>query len=167
MGMTEEDRAEEEAAVELRQLVRVPPVTCPPGTTLGDAARLIDARGVGCLLVVDEHGHLVGLVTDRDIVVRGVARDLALGATVADVMSPDVVWVPDTTDVLEVATRMATTGFRRVPALDAEGRLVGLVALDDLAVLLARELDKLARVIGAESAGAGEEPLPAERTGGP
>ena len=137
----------------VRDVVRSRPITCPPETSLSDAASLMREYQVGCVVVVDEHGHVVGIVTDRDVTVRGVSRSFAPDAAIAEVMTTEVVWINEDADVFEAATSMASGAFRRLPVLDAGGDLTGVVSLDDLASLFVTEVTKLVRVVGAEAEG--------------
>lgn len=104
-----------------------------PDTTLAEAARLMRDDGVGAL-PVGEDGHLVGMVTDRDIVVRGIANDVdPTRATVHDVMSPEVLYCFDDEGVDEVAGNMGKQQIRRLPVVNRDNQLVGVVSLGDLA----------------------------------
>jgi CBS-domain-containing membrane protein len=68
-------------------------------------------------------------------------------------MTRDVQWASEEVDVFEAATRMTTGGFRRLPMLDAEGRVTGVMTLDDLLACFTRQLDKIARTAGSEGRG--------------
>jgi predicted transcriptional regulator len=91
---------------------------------------------VGILPVVDdpEVRRLRGVVTDRDLVVRGMARGLGDSATVAECMTPNVSTVNRNASVRQVMDVMRREQVRRVPVTDGEGRLVGIIAQADLAV---------------------------------
>lgn len=105
---------------------------------LVEAAERMHVETLGCLVVVDAEGRGVGLVTDRDLCLRGVAteRESAHLATVRTVMSaPLESLAPDDT-VAEAARRMRAMATRRLPICD-EGRPVGLIALDDILAVLA------------------------------
>lgn len=103
-----------------------------PNTSICDAARRMRAENIGAL-PVGEHDRLVGMVTDRDIVVRAVAEDRAPGAvSVRDVMSDHIYYCYDDDDVEEAAEAMAEHQVRRLPVLNRKKRLVGVVALADL-----------------------------------
>jgi predicted transcriptional regulator len=97
------------------------------------AAQAMDELNVGVIPVCDGE-KLVGMVTDRDIVVRGVAQD---GDTktmkLADVMSTNVRCAMEDEDVDEVLSEMAETQIRRMPVVDKQQRLVGIVSLGDIA----------------------------------
>jgi len=102
-----------------------------PNTTIRDAARRLRDDNVGAL-PVGENDRLIGVVTDRDIVVRGVAVDRTGGnAVVRDVMSEQVFYCFEDDDVERAAQVMAEHQVRRLPVLNHDKRLVGIVALAD------------------------------------
>jgi CBS domain-containing protein len=109
---------------------------------------------VGALVVVDGEGessHPVGIVTDRDIVVEVMAPEVDASAfTVGDIMAGDLVTVRASDGVFETIRLMESKGVRRVVVVDAAGRLVGILSLDDLVELLAEELSSLAKAISRE-----------------
>lgn len=131
---------------------RTPPVSCSPGLSLAEAAAKMDSHGVGSLVVVDDGGEIVGIVTDRDIAIRGIAKDTPPSAAVSEVMTRNVTSLSEDADLFDVASRMASTECRRMPVVDANGALTGVVSLDDLMVLFTRQTDHLAHVISAEQA---------------
>lgn len=103
-----------------------------PDTSLQEAARQMAARDVGSL-PVGENDRLVGIITDRDIVLRGVSEGRSVDSTVAEVMTPEVQYCFEDQDVDEVATNMAGLEKRRLPVLDRDMRLVGIVSLANFA----------------------------------
>jgi CBS domain-containing protein len=104
-----------------------------PNATIRDAARRMRADNVGALPVCDDQ-RLLGVVTDRDIVVRAVADDLGGGTTaVREVMSEGVCYCNEDDDVGKAAEIMARHQVRRLPVVSREKQLVGFVALADLA----------------------------------
>jgi CBS domain-containing protein len=105
-----------------------------PNAAVGDAARRMRDDNVGAL-PVGENDRLIGMVTDRDIVVRGVAENrLGGNAAVRDVMSEHVYYCFEDDDVEQAARVMAEHQVRRLPVLNRTKRLVGIVALADLAL---------------------------------
>jgi CBS domain-containing protein len=103
-----------------------------PDMTLRDAARRMRADNLGAY-PVGERERLIGMVTDRDIVMRGVANDrLPSRATVREVMSEQVFFCFEDDDVEDAAALMARHQVRRMPVLDRDRRLVGMLALADL-----------------------------------
>ena len=105
-----------------------------PAETLQRAAQRMDELNVGALPVCDGQ-KLVGMITDRDITVRATAVGLDPNATrVADVMTDQTRWCGEDESVDDVMKQMADVQIRRMPVLDGERRLVGIVSLGDLAV---------------------------------
>src|SRR5215203_2666092 len=103
-----------------------------PNTTIRDAARKMRADNLGAL-PVGENDRLVGMVTDRDIIMRAVAEERSPGNTsVREVMSETVCYCFEDDDVAQAAQMMAEHQVRRLPVLNREKRLVGIVALADL-----------------------------------
>lgn len=119
-------------AQKVRDVMHPGAETVRPGDTVKRAASLMQAVDVGPLPVCDGD-RLVGMITDRDITVRAVAagRDPA-STPVRDAMTPDIVYVGADQDVDEAIELMRQHEVRRLPVIDC-GRLVGMVALADLA----------------------------------
>jgi CBS domain-containing protein len=105
-----------------------------PGTTLKEAAALMRDGDFG-LLPIGENNRLVGTITDRDIAIRAVAegKDPA-GTPVRDAMSEGIVYCFEDQSVAEAAALMGEKQIRRLPVLNRDKRLVGIVAIGDLAV---------------------------------
>lgn len=109
-------------------------VTVGVQTPLVEAARLMRDTDIGDVLVVDD-GRLRGILTDRDMVVRGVAENKDLeNTTVQDVCSPDLVTVRPDDDAGRAVDLMRQHALRRLPVTEADDHLVGIVTLGDLAV---------------------------------
>ncbi|MFZ5352140.1 MAG: CBS domain-containing protein [Bacillota bacterium] len=106
--------------------------TVKPNDTIMTAASLMDQIDVGCIPVIDNN-NLVGIVTDRDIVVRSVSKGQSPNQHVSDVMTTDVTYVSPDTDIHEVADIMAEQQIRRLPVVENKS-LVGIVSIGDLAV---------------------------------
>lgn len=107
--------------------------TMAPNDTVVQAAQAMDELNVGVIPVCDGD-KLVGMVTDRDIVVRGVAQEYEPKSTrLADVMSSHVRCVKESDDVDQVLSEMAEKQIRRMPVVDDNQRLVGIVTLGDIA----------------------------------
>lgn len=104
-----------------------------PDTTVQKAARIMQDDGVGSLLV-GEDDRLVGVLTDRDIVLRVVAEGRAPDTTpVGDAMSKEVLYCYEDESPEAVGTNMGENQVRRLPVLNRDKRLVGVVSLGDLA----------------------------------
>ena len=102
-----------------------------PNMTIRDAARAMRADNIGAL-PVGENDRLVGMVTDRDIVVRAVAEDRTGDTSVREVMSEGICYCFEDDDVKQAAKVMAEHQVRRLPVLNRGKRLVGVVALADI-----------------------------------
>ena len=106
--------------------------TIQPGDSVLLAARRMHDHLVGSLVVVQE-GKPVGIVTDRDLAVRVVAQGKNPAETlVADVMSTPLATVPSDASLTEVTRRMAQTPCRRLVVLEPDGRMLGVISLDDV-----------------------------------
>jgi CBS domain-containing protein len=103
-----------------------------PDETIQKAARTMASLDAG-VLPVGEHDHLVGMVTDRDIAIRGIAKGKGPKAKVRDVMTEDVKYCFDDQEIEEVTRNMADIQVRRLPVLNREKRLVGILSLGDIA----------------------------------
>jgi CBS domain-containing protein len=107
--------------------------TMSPSDTVAKAAQAMDELNVG-VIPICEGDKLVGMVTDRDIVIRGVAQECDVKTTrLADVMSTDVRCATEDQDVDQILGEMADTQIRRLPVVDSQQRLVGIVTLGDIA----------------------------------
>ncbi|GLW73414.1 hypothetical protein Kpho02_57130 [Kitasatospora phosalacinea] len=133
----------------LTTLMSAPAVTVAPDAPLPEAARLMADTGVGCLPVVASDGHLLGVVTDRDLAVRRAAPGGDPPAEVAAVMSAPAVTVDADGTVDDAYRLFRRTGVRRLPVL-RDGRPVGVLSVDDLLIdALRRFADLLAPVSGS------------------
>jgi len=126
-------------------------------TTVATAARLMRHHHVGTLVVVEEMNGgkrvPVGIVTDRDVVVEVMATGLDPNAiTVGDIMGPDLVTARESEGVLETMQIMRYKGVRRLPIVDKDGQLIGIVSFDDLLEVLAEEFGELSKIVAREQA---------------
>ncbi len=131
--------------------------TIAPGETLQNAARRMRELGIGALPVC-ERDRLVGMLTDRDIVVRATAEGLdPARATVLVAMTPQVIYCFDDEDIYAAARLMEERAVRRLMVLDSAKRLVGLISVDDLAMVSqAAAADVIERSRTPEGRGASE-----------
>jgi CBS domain-containing protein len=106
---------------------------CTPDDTLRDAAQAMAALGVG-LLPVTDNDRLVGMISDRDIAVRGIGMGRGPEGRVGDVMTADVKYCYDDQDLDEVSANMGEIQVRRLPVLNRNKQLVGIIALGDIAL---------------------------------
>ena len=103
-----------------------------PDATVPDVARLMRDEDIGSVPVA-EHDRLIGMITDRDLVVRLLADGLEMSAVRArDVMSPRILYCVEDQSVDDVLNNMADNQVRRLPVINRQKRLVGMVSLGDL-----------------------------------
>ena len=116
------------------------------------AAERMHQRSVGSLVIVDQARLPVGIVTDRDLVLRVVAlgRD-AHETTVGEVMTPWPKTVSDETPIDWALSLMRSGAFRRLPVVDSHGKLTGIVTLDDILLLLTDELTQVGGLVQRET----------------
>lgn len=108
-----------------------------PGDTIQSAAAMMAKIDAGAI-PVGENDRLVGMITDRDIAVRAVANGRGPDARVADVMSQDVKYCYEDEETEDVLANMGDIQVRRLPVLNRDKRLVGIISLGDLAMKGAR-----------------------------
>jgi len=118
------------------------PVCCEAGDSIARAAQLMKSEDVGAVPVVESKSgrQLVGIITDRDIVVKVIAegRDIE-GASVRDAMTQNPVTVREEDDVNRALSAMADRKVRRIPVVDGKGSLRGIIAQADVATRLHRD----------------------------
>ena len=135
---------------EIKTIVREEVVTASPSTSLTELAKIMEEEDVGSVVIVEENRPR-GIVTDRDITIEAVARgEDPTSVTAEDVMSEDLVTVDADSGIFDVIRTMEESNVRRIPAVDSDGDLAGIVAFDDLVILLGRELKLLGDVVEAE-----------------
>jgi CBS domain-containing protein len=103
-----------------------------PNQSIRDAAQIMAEIDAGSL-PVGEHDHLVGMITDRDIAVRAVARGLPPNTAIREVMTSDMKYCFEDEDVEHVARNMGENQLRRLPVVSRDKRLVGIVSIADIA----------------------------------
>jgi len=126
-------------------------VTATGDTPLQDIAATMADEEVGSVVVVDDDESPVGIVTDRTIALSIDAEGTLAERSVSDVMAGDVVTVTAGTSVFEVTQRLADAGIRRLPVIDGNGSLQGIVSIDDVVVLLSQELENVSDVLSKQS----------------
>ncbi len=119
-----------------------------PERTIRDAAVIMEKSGVGSLAVIDD-GQLVGIVTDRDLVRRGLARGVPADARVDSVMSAPVIAIDADDDLHHVFAVFRTNAVRRL-AVVRDGTFLGTITIDDLLVNIAADLADVVRPVTAE-----------------
>lgn len=113
----------------------------PPDATVAELVRRLHSHRVGALLVRNDAGHLVGIVSERDVV-RGLASDAAIAdSPVASIMTADVVTIGPTTEVADLMRLMTERRIRHVPVLNHGRDLIGLVSIGDVVKIRMEELE--------------------------
>lgn len=129
-------------------------ITIQRDASVLNATMLMRQFHVGEVVVVEtKNGQFtpVGLVTDRDVVIKLVATELDMAAiTVGDIMESKVTTIKECSGVFDTIQAMTSKGVRRLPVVDNSGGLVGIITLDDLLLLLAKELSSLSKLVSRE-----------------
>ncbi len=110
------------------------PRTCSAHDTMQSVARMMRDHDCGCVPVADEKsGKVIGIVTDRDITIRGTAEGKLPGTDVDELMTPGPICCLPTEDIADVEGKMSEAQVRRVPIVDLAGHCVGIIAQADFA----------------------------------
>ena len=117
----------------IREVMTTDVEYCKPVDNVFEVAVKMKELNVGAIPICDEKENLLGMITDRDIVIRGIAEKRSGSFAVTDVMSEDLYTVNPDTSVEEAAQIMAEKQVRRLPVVE-QGKLVGIVSIGDLAV---------------------------------
>lgn len=128
-------------------------VHIPASCSLREAATQMSAQHVGALVVTDGDGarHIVGIVTDRDIVVKSVAQGASPFETpIGAVMTPSIAAIDESADLAEAMQIMATHGVRRLAVTREGTAIVGILSLDDLIGALGHDWTMLASIVRNE-----------------
>ncbi len=140
----------------LEKLIRRPVETLPPTASCAEAARLMRDQNIGSVVVV-QNGAPVGVVTDRDLALRIVADEHdPAELSLEQVMSHDTIFLSQNRELQDVVETMRDLGVRRLPIVDDEGRLSGIVSMDDVLALLAQDIGALGEAIQREIRVVGE-----------
>lgn len=108
-------------------------ITVTSDATVADAAALMRQHHIGALVIIADGGKPVGMLTDRDIVIEVVAAGLAPQTVrVSEIVQRPLTPVSEAAGFTEAVRLMTVNGVRRLPVVDARGRLVGIIALDDI-----------------------------------
>ncbi len=138
----------EQHAIGIGGLFRISVETVDCSEPVCEAARRMHEYNTGSLIVVDEHHAPVGIVTDRDLAVRVLGQHREPGdVRVCDIMTPNPATTTDDASYEEALESMRIQGVRRMPVVDATGRLVGVISLDDFLVAIHKDLEKIAELL--------------------
>src|SRR3990167_662978 len=155
MGLTHSPRAkliDGGTHMSLESLCRREIVCVDVKTKVLEATELMEEMNVGSVVVI-QNDRPVGIVTDRDVVLRVVNKKLdPAKCAVADIMSLDVVTLKQSTGLYDALEQIKESGgrVRRFPVVDENGALIGIMTLDDVIYLLGREMSDVAAIIESE-----------------
>ena len=131
-------------------------VCCGLDATALEAAQIMRTEHVGDIVVIDDRDgrrRPVGIVTDRDLIVQVVAKAVDPNSVCAsEVMGPELIVAEEHEDIYETVQRMRWKGVRRVPVVNAQGELIGIASVDDLAEVLSEALSDVARISNRQRA---------------
>ena len=115
----------------IREAMTADPTTVEPSTSAQEAARIMKSEDVGSLPIVED--RLVGVITDRDLAIRVLAEGAAADTPVGEIASRDLVTIDPEQSLEEAARLMAEHQIRRLPVVEEDGKLVGILAQADVA----------------------------------
>ena len=104
-----------------------------PDATIQDCAKLMSSEHIGCIPVCDTNKKIVGIVTDRDVILRSIAWDKDVKTTpLSDIMTTDVYYCNENDEVNYAQSTMSTEQIRRLPVLNEQDQIVGIITLGNL-----------------------------------
>ena len=134
----------------LRDLMIKDVTSLPPTASVLDAAKFMADMNVGSVIVMKDNSPS-GFLTDRDIVTKVLAQGKDPKTTkISEIMVTTVVTISEDKGIFDVTKLMSAHGIRRVPVVDSIGKLVGVIALDDVLVLLGKEMQNIAAALRTE-----------------
>lgn len=119
--------------MQIKEVMSRDVILASPRQTVSEVAQMMAARDIG-FMPVGDHDRIVGMVTDRDIVVRGIAAGKGPNTPISEVMTEDVKYCFDDEDIDHVILNMGENQVRRLPVMNRNKRLVGIVTLADVAL---------------------------------
>ena len=127
----------------LDEFIHSPAVTCELTTTLSQAAHVMHLRDVGAVVVLDAAGGIAGILTDRDLALKGYAHELPASTTVDKVMTRSAHTIAADADTSDAIAQMTYHGVRRLPVVGPQGELRGVVTFDDMVIFVEQEAESL------------------------
>jgi len=131
-------------------------IIASPEESVLEASRLMHRYNVGSLVIVETDGKgnkPVGIVTDRDMVLKVIASELnVMEVKLKDIMSARLLLARDTDDVYETLVRMRSKVVRRMPVVNHEGYLIGILTIDDILEFFSREIGEIVSLFKKEQA---------------
>ena len=140
--------------MKVRELMTPEIATVRPEDGLDQAARSMEERDCGCVVVVDEESRLAGILTDRDVCLAALHTERTLSRIrVADVMTVEVFTCGPEQSVAEAEHLMGRHQVRRLPVVDERGSLLGILSLDDIALEACLEEDLIVPPVSTRAVG--------------
>jgi CBS domain-containing protein len=134
----------------LKPLMTKEITSLPSTATVLDAAKYMTDMNVGSVIVVD-NDKPSGILTDRDIVTKVLSRDKdPKTINIRDIMTSPAVTISEDRDIIDVTRLMSERGIRRFPVVDANGKIIGVITLDDVLVFLGQEMQNVATALKTE-----------------
>lgn len=127
----------------LSDLVKQKVISCRTSSSIRDVADIMKTHDVGAVLVCDEAEKPLGIITDRDIVLRCISEQLPVTTSVDKVMSKSVHCAKLEDGIQDVIQLMRDNEIRRIPVVDHAGKAIGLISFGDVVGLLAKELSDI------------------------
>ena len=125
-------------------------VTTEPDTQVSDVVDKLESENVGAIVVVDDD-EPVGIITDRDVALAVNEEDNVGTESVESVMAENPVTLHEDDEAIEISRTIGEHNVRRIPIVDDDGKLTGIVTLDDLVATIGEQLDNVADTIEAQS----------------
>lgn len=127
-------------------------VAVSPDTPAVEVARIMGEKNVGSVVIVTGDNRPAGVITDRDLVVRIMARGMDPGEVRAgEIPNRDVITFRDSMGIYEAIQKMTAKTIRRMPVVDDDGKLIGIVTMDDIIRMLGEEMAAIAKNIENQS----------------
>jgi CBS domain-containing protein len=137
--------------MKVSEVMHTPIVSISSRASLREVAELMKGRNVGAVVIVDDLGYMCGIVTDRDIAIRGVAAGRSPDAPAEAVMTREVATVPPSADLTAADALMHRRGVRRLPVADDMWRPHGMISLDDILRAFGHDVDTLVDTVRAQT----------------
>jgi len=135
----------------LKDILNRDVITIGPTASVSEAAYLMMREEIGSLVIVDDERFPVGIITDRDLVISVIAGgEIPEEIVVEQVMTKELVCVDEDADLMDILSTLSEYSIRRMP-ITKDGKLVGIVSVDDLIVVIATELVNLAMALSSKS----------------
>ena len=135
----------------LKEILNRNVITIGPTAPVSEAAYLMMSEDIGALVVVDRERFPLGIITDRDLIISVMAEGKnPEEVIVEEVMTKDLVYVDEDTNILDILSTLSEYSIRRMP-VTKDGKLTGIVSVDDLIVVIATELVDLAMALSSKS----------------